>query len=77
MSKPFQIAGTEASASGPRRGETQHDPVALAINVYQNACSTWLRRRTEDMEIGMKAAKSLSECRDPTQAASIYSKWVL
>ena len=66
MNKPFQIAGTEA----------QLEPVASAIKVYQTVCTTWLRRRTEDMQIGMEAAKSLSECRDINQAASIYSKWV-
>ena len=66
MSKPFQIAGTEA----------QQESVASAINVYQNVCAIWLRRRTEDMQIGMETAKRLSECRDITEAASIYSKWV-
>ena len=76
MSKPFQIAGTEAQPSEHRRGETKADPIASVIDLYQNACANWLRRRTEDMQIGMEAAKRLSECRDPTEAASIYSKWV-
>jgi len=76
MSKPYQIAGTEAQASEPRRAESQPVPAASATNVYQNVCTNWLRRRTEDMQIGMEAAKRLSECRDITQAASIYSKWV-
>ena len=66
MSKPFQIAGAEK----PHRAEAKPEPVASASNIYQNVCTTWLRRRTEDMQIGMEATKHLSECRDITQAAA-------
>jgi len=76
MSKSFQIVGDAAQAS--RAGEAGASPEAFFadVNAYQTVYATWLRRRSEDIRIGMEAAQRLSECRDIAQATSIYSKWV-
>ena len=76
MSRPFQTVGNQAQMSGAGQVEVKHGASFAGISVYQDVCNAWLRRRTEDMRIGMEAAQRLSECRDITQAAAIYSTWV-
>jgi hypothetical protein len=69
-------ASATVEATGKHQAEVIQKSSTDAANAYHGVCASWLERRAEDMRIGLKAAKSLAECRDMTKAAEIYSGWV-
>ena len=66
----------EAQATATRQVEFMLGSSSKAFDMWQSISTSWLQRRTEDMQIAMDAAQRLAECRDPSQATSICAEWL-
>jgi len=73
---PVSAIMSDALAAATHQVELILGSTSKVFELWQGISTSWLQRRTEDMQIGMDAAKRLAECRDPSQATTISTEWV-
>ena len=73
---PVSAIMSDAQAAATHQVELMLGSTSKVFELWQGISASWLQRRTEDMQIGMDAAKRLAECRDPSQATTICTEWV-
>ena len=74
---PVSAIMSDTQAAATHQVELMLGSTSKVFELWQGISASWLQRRTEDMKIGMDAAKRLTECRDPSQATTICTEWML
>ena len=64
-----------AQTAGLHQVEVLLESSVKVFELCQAISTSWLQRQTEDLQIGMEAAKRMSECQDISEATEIYSRW--
>ena len=73
---PVSAIMSDTQAAATHQVELMLGSTSKVFELWQGISASWLQRRTEDMKIGMDAAKRLTECRDPSQATTICTEWM-